>query len=84
MIVALLIRHGDHGDSGHMGSGSVWMVVSMVAFAVLLLAFVWSLVRSSKDTPMTPADHATQRYAQGRIDAEEFERIVRDIKSHEA
>ncbi len=60
---------------------SIWMALSMIAFSLFLVAFAWSLLRPTKHSPCTPADIATERYAQGKIDAVDFERILRDIKS---
>ena len=71
-----------HDGVTHMDGGSVWMLISMIAFSLFLLAFAWALLRPSKPSARTPADIATERFAQGKIDADDFERIVRDIKSH--
>lgn len=71
-----------HDGASHMGDGSILMFISMIAFSLFLLAFAWSLLRPSKPPDSTSADIATERFAQGKIDADDFERAVRDIKSH--
>jgi len=82
-IVAALLEHGDDTTS-HMSSGSLWMTISMMAFAVFLLAFAWTLLRPRRQSPPTPADIATERYARGEIDADDFERILTDVDSRRA
>jgi uncharacterized membrane protein len=57
------------------------MVLSMIAFSLFLLAFTWSLLRPAKQPSSTPADRATEQFAQGEIDADDFERILRGISS---
>lgn len=81
MIAAMLLGHGDGKGATHMDAGSVWMVLSMIAFSLFLLAFAWSLLRPSKHSPHTRADLATEQYAHGSIDADDFERILREIES---
>ena len=76
-----LLGHNGVGAS-HMGGQSVWMVISLIVFSIFLLVFAWSLLRTSKPAPSTAADVATERYAQGEIDADDFERILSDIESH--
>lgn len=71
-----------HDGAAHMSDGSILMFISMIAFALFLLAFAWALLRPSKPPGPTSADIATERFAQGKIDADEFERAVRDIKTH--
>lgn len=80
MIFAMLLGHRDGADAT-MGSGSIWMVLSMVAFALFLLAFAWSLLRPAKQRPPTPAEIAAERYAAGEIDADDFERILNEAQS---
>ena len=76
-------RLADRGaGSSHIGNGSVWVVISMIVFSLFLLAFAWSLLRPLKTSPPTPADNAAERYAQGKIDADDLERILRDTRSH--
>lgn len=79
MSTWLLAHNGD--EASHMSGGSVWMVVSMIAFSLFLLAFAWRLLRPSRQSPSTAADIATERYARGEIDADDFERMVSDITS---
>jgi uncharacterized membrane protein len=64
-----------------MTADSIWMVLSLVAFSVFLLAFAWSLLRPTKQPSSTALDVATEEFAQGKIDADDFERILRGIKS---
>ena len=71
-----------HDGATHMGDGSIWVLISMIAFSLFLLAFAWALLRPSKPSGPTSADVATEQFAQGKIDADDFERIVRDIESH--
>lgn len=70
-----------HDGASHMGDGSVWAVLAMFAFSLFLLAFAWALLRPSKPSAPTSADHATERFARGQIGADDFERIVRDVKT---
>lgn len=70
-----------HDGVTHMGGESVWMLISMIAFSLFLLAFAWALLRPAKPSNSTPADIAAERFAHGEIDADDFERIVRDVKS---
>jgi hypothetical protein len=70
-----------HDGASHAGDGSMRMLISMVALSVFLLAFAWALVRPSKPSVSTPADIAAERFAHGEIDADDFERAVRDLKS---
>lgn len=77
-----MIGHSADAGALHMSAGSVWMVVSMVAVSLFLLAFAWALLRPKRITTPTPSDIATERYARGEIDAEDFERIVGDIDNH--
>ncbi len=79
MTSSTLLAHGD--GAAHMDGGSIWMVLSMIAFSLFLLAFAWSLLRPTRQRPPTPADVATERYARGKIDADDFERILGDIES---
>ena len=81
MIATMLLGHSDGTTGSHMDAGSVWTVVSMVAFSLFLLLFAWSLLRPNKPPSTAPTDATTELYAQGKISAEEFERIVRDIES---
>jgi uncharacterized membrane protein len=60
---------------------AVWMVLSMVAFSLFLLAFAWSLLRPAKQPSSAPVERATEQFAQGNIDADDFERVLRGIKS---
>lgn len=78
MTFAIVFAHESAG-APHMGGGSSWTVLSMVAFSLFLLAFAWSLLRPSKRSTSTTADIATERFAQGEIDADEFERILNDV-----
>jgi uncharacterized membrane protein len=71
-----------HEGATHMNGGSLWAVISMIAFSLFLLAFAWALLRPSKPPVSTSADIAAEQFAQGKIDADDFERIVRDTKSH--
>ena len=80
MIIATLIGHGD-GVDAPMSSGSIWMVLSMVAFALLLLAFAWSLLKPANQRPPTAAEIAAERYAAGEIDADDFERVLNGVTS---
>ncbi len=80
MTIATLIGHRDGADAP-MSSGSIWLVLSMVAFALLLLAFAWSLLRPAKQHPPTAAEIATERYAAGEIDADDFENVLNGVKS---
>ncbi len=74
---------GHDGVAGaHVGGASLWMVISMIAFSIFLLAFAWSLLRAAKPSTSTPADIATEQYAQGKIGADDFERILSDVESH--
>ena len=75
-----LLGHDGVGGS-HMGGQSVWMVISLIVFSIFLLVFAWSLVRTSKPSRSIAADIATERYAQGEIDADDFQRILSDIES---
>ena len=68
-------------DASHMGGGPVWVVISMVAFSMVLLSFAWTLLRPTKPQSPTPADVITERFARGEIDAQEFERSLRDVKA---
>ncbi len=77
VIVGVLADVGS--DDEHMMSGSTWMTVSMVALALFLLACAWMLLRPPKAERSTPADQATERFARGEIDADEFERTLRDL-----
>lgn len=77
----MLLSHTDTTTASHMDGGSIWMVLSMLAFSAFLLLFAWSLLRPNKQHATGPADIATELYAQGKISAEDFERIVRDIGS---
>ena len=81
MIATTLLSHSDGTTGSHMDGGSVWMFVSMVAFSLFLLLFAWSLLRPSKPPSTAPADAAAKLYAQGKISAEEFERIVCNVES---
>lgn len=67
-----------HDGASHVGDGSVWTMISMIAFAVFLLVFAWALLRPSKPSASTSADTAADRFASGEIDADDFERMVRD------
>ena len=71
-----------HDGASHMGDGSVWVLISMIVFSLFLLAFAWALMRPPKRADSTRADIATEQFAQGKINADDFERIVRDVKSH--
>jgi|GEM_PF-4941065 len=64
-------------DAARMNGGSVWMVISMVAFSVFLVLFIWSLLR-----PAVPdeVDLAAKRFSHGQPD-DDFERLLRDIKT---
>ena len=79
MTAWTLLAHGD--DGAHMGGGSIWVLLSMVAFAVFLLAFAWSLIRPTRQRHPSPTNNAVERYALGQIDADDFERIIGDIES---
>jgi hypothetical protein len=81
VIAAVLLSHSDGAGATHMGTGSIWAVLSMIAFSLFLLAFAWSLLRPIKHSPRTPADVATERYAHGKIDVDDFEHILGDTKS---
>lgn len=81
MIAAVLLGHDDGAGTAHMATGSIWAVLSVIAFSLFLLAFAWSLLRPTRNSSPTPADIATERYAHGTIDADDFERILRDIES---
>lgn len=78
MIASILA----HDGVTHTDGGSVWMLISMIAFSLFLLAFAWALLRPSKPSAPTLGEIASERFAQGEIDADDFERVVRDIKSH--
>ncbi len=77
-----LLAH-DGSDASHMNGGSVWMVISLIAFSAFLLLFVWSLLRPARRTEPAEADLATKRFGHGQMDGD-FERIVRDIKAHKS
>lgn len=77
MSAALL----SHDGVAHMGGESVWMLISMIAFSLFLLAFAWALLRPTKPSDSTPADIAAERFAHGEIDADDFQRIVSELKS---
>ena len=83
MIIAMLIAHRDGADAP-MSSGSIWLVLSMVAFALLLLAFAWSLLKPAKQRPPTAAEIAAERYAAGEIDADDFESVLIGVRSRES
>ena len=77
MIAGLLA----HDGVTHTGGESVVMFISMIAFSLFLVAFAWALLRPSKSPDSTSVDIATERFACGEIDADDFERIVRGVKS---
>jgi uncharacterized membrane protein len=64
-----------------MTADSIWMVVSMIAFCLFLLAFAWSWLRPAKQPSSTASDIAAEQFAQGEIDADAFEHILCDIRS---
>lgn len=76
MITAELLGHGDGAGVTHMDVGSIWMVLSMVGFSLFLLAFAWALLRPAKHSRSTEAGNV-----HGTIDADDYERIMRDIES---
>lgn len=81
MTVSMLLGHGDTEGATRMGAGTAWMVLSMIAFSLFLLAFAWSLLRPVKRVAPTSASVAAERYARGEIDGDDFERILRNANS---
>lgn len=81
MVVPSLVRHGDDVGDLHTDGSSVWMVVSMIAFAVFLLTIAWALLRPRRRAAKTAADMLMERYARGEVDDEEFARLLGDIRS---
>ncbi|MEP1124669.1 MAG: hypothetical protein ABJH68_12360 [Ilumatobacter sp.] len=80
MITSELLGHADSASAAHMAAGSIWTVLSMIAFSLFLFVFAWSLMRPTRHSPPTPADIAIERYAHGMIDADDLERILSDIE----
>lgn len=66
---------------GQMGGDSLWLTISMIALSLFLLAFAWALLRPSKSAPKQAETDAAERFARNEIDAPQFERIVRAIRS---
>ena len=75
-----VLGHDGVGGS-HMSGQSAWMLMSMIAVAVFLLAFAWTLLRTSKPSQSAATEIATERFANGEIDADDFTRILSDIES---
>lgn len=71
-------------DGEHVMAGSIWMLLSMIAFSIFLLACAWMLLRPQKPKRLTPADRAMKRFARGEVDADDFERTVRGREHHDS
>ena len=70
----------------HDGWG-LWMLVGWLWFVLfwggIIALIVWAVNRTggrSEPAPQTALDIAKERYARGEINAEEFERIRRDLE----
>ena len=79
MIWNGLLAHGDDAGSVHMSGGSVWALISMIAFSIFLLSIAWTLTRPTREPKSTAADIATERFAHGEIGVDEFRRALRDL-----
>ena len=79
MIWNGLLAHGDDAGSVHMRGGSVWALISMIAFSIFLLSIAWTLMRPTREAKATAADIATERFAHGEISVDEFQRALRDL-----
>jgi putative membrane protein len=82
----LLARVDDMMDWN--SGGWLWMAFMMIFAAVVIVVVVFLLVRpfyenktGSNQLTESPLDIAKRRYAAGEINAEEFERIRRDLES---
>lgn len=72
-----------HDGVTHTTGESALILISMIAFSLFLLAFAWALLRPSRPAKSTSADVAAERFAHGEIDADDFARIVRHVKSRQ-
>jgi len=72
------------GMGAMMGIGTLYMVVSLVVVAVVvMLLFRWMGAPWSGTHPppgKTPMEILRERYARGEIDRETFERMRRDLE----
>ncbi len=60
--------------------GGLWMVLF---WGIILGGVIWAVTRlaGGRDSGRSPLDIAKERYARGEINAEEFERIRRDLSA---
>lgn len=71
-----------HDGATHAGDGSIWMLISMIAFSLFLIAFAWALLRPTKRAECTAVDVATKEFAEGTMAANDFKRIAAGDESH--
>jgi uncharacterized membrane protein len=74
-----LLAHRDDAGSVHMSGGSVWALISVIAFSIFLISIAWMLMRPTRESKSTAAAIATERFAHGEISVDEFSRALRDL-----
>lgn len=78
-MIVLLLGHSDVDGATHMDTGSPWVVISMIAFALFLLAFAWSLLRPAGRVGRTREDSAMECFGRREIGADDLRRTSGDI-----
>ena len=76
-VLGSVVRHQTSGGMDHSAGGSWWVLISMIAFSIMLLWFAWALLRRPKPDDSLEAEVLTQRYARGEIDDEELRSAAR-------
>lgn len=81
-VLGSVVRRQTDGGMAHSVDGW-WMLISMIAFSIVLLWFAWALLRRPKPDDSLQAEVLTQRYARGEIDDEEFRSAARGLDRSE-
>jgi putative membrane protein len=84
LVASVRVADQDYGDHMDWDDGGVWVMFGMMTiFWVGMIALGWwaiaSYNRHHESASQSPLDVVRHRYARGEINAEEFERLKRDL-----